>query len=464
MKKSELSKRLEQFIAGPDGELRLGKVRVGRIELTNISLTGREAGINFQEFMLSMCDKTRRFRIRKDGTRYIEPLPMGSPARLLSAEIADYLRDMQRRNLQLTTITASARTLKILLIVCGDIPVHRIKHDQIYLLWDFLRWAPANITTAVEFKGLSAEQIIERGKAEGVSAPAVATYELHRRFLSTFFKALVEAHAIPFSPMAPFKEMKRDLMENADKPDRLFNADDLKKIFNPSTFIPWAKKFPHRWWCPIIGLYTGARINEVAQLKVNDIFEEQGVWCMAIRKTVDADLKGSQGAQSRQRLKGKSAVRTIPLPHGLLDAGIVEFWEDMKACGHPRLFPHLSAGTNKASGETNSRYSQALLIQFGTYLKELGFPKGVGFHAFRHTLATELDAQGIRVEDIALITGHSLSKKVPVLEDAYIHKAPEGVRTRQVRALMNYTPSVIVPLYTSGQFKERLGKAAKFYP
>jgi integrase len=36
-------------------------------------------------------------------------------------------------------------------------------------------------------------------------------------------------------------------------------------------------------------LYTGARINEVAQLKLNDIVQESGVWCIRIQKTIDSD-------------------------------------------------------------------------------------------------------------------------------------------------------------------------------
>ena len=47
--------------------------------------------------------------------------------------------------------------------------------------------------------------------------------------------------------MAPFREMKKDLVEDEDKPVRLFNVQDLSEIFNPDTFIPWASKYPHRW-------------------------------------------------------------------------------------------------------------------------------------------------------------------------------------------------------------------------
>lgn len=82
--------------------------------------------------------------------------------------------------------------------------------------------------------------------------------------------------------------------------------------------------------------------------------------------------------------------------------------------------------------------------------KEPGFPKGVGFHAFRHTLATDLDHQGIRAEDVALITGHSVSKKVPVLQDSYYHKKPEAIRKRQLAALSLYRPAVQLTMYRRG--------------
>lgn len=97
-------------------------------------------------------------------------------------------------------------------------------------------------------------------------------------------------------------------------------------------------------------------------------------------------------------------------------------------------------------------------------MKELGFGKGVGFHAFRHTFATELYHQGIPDEDIALVTGHSVSKRVPVLHGVYFHKKPAVMRTKQTRVLESYEPVVDLPVYKRGQVKAVLGARAKFYP
>lgn len=68
--------------------------------------------------------------------------------------------------------------------------------------------------------------------------------------------------------------------------------------------------------------------------------------------------------------EGAECMRFAPIAP-LMDAGILEFIEDMAATGHPRPFPHLSAGVNRKTEETNARYSQHFVVDFGRYLKGL---------------------------------------------------------------------------------------------
>lgn len=63
-----------------------------------------------------------------------------------------------------------------------------------------------------------------------------------------------------------------------------------------------------------------------------------------------------------------------------------------------------------------------------------------------------------------MITGHSVSKRVPVLQANYYHRKADAVRLRQSKALALYRPPVDLPVYTRGQFQERLGRGAKVYP
>ena len=178
---------------------------------------------------------------------------------------------------------------------------------------------------------------------------------------------------------------------------------------------------------------------------------------------MDEDLARNERIRTRQTVKGKSAIRRIPIHQAILDAGFLDYLEDLKATKHPRLFPNLSAGVNRSTGETNARYSQGLLNQFSVYMKQRGFPKGLGFHGFRHTLATNLRHARVPLEDIASITGHTARQEFPVLEK-YTQTANPLERPRQLAALALFQPTVTVPKYQRGQFKKQLGKDAKFYP
>ncbi|MCC8613077.1 hypothetical protein [Xanthomonas euvesicatoria] len=94
------------------------------------------------------------------------------------------------------------------------------------------------------------------------------------------------------------------------------------------------------------------------------------------------------------------------------------------------------------------------MIQLCNYLKRLGLREGIGFHGFRHRFATELEAAGVKEQDIPLVTGHSISKKVPVLHSNYIHRSAQLVRQRQVAALATYSPPIVLSVYQRGQFKK----------
>ncbi|MDV3514681.1 site-specific integrase [Stenotrophomonas sp. C1657] len=461
------SAALSNYIDSPFGLLHLEGIHIGRFRIDRAVIQGREAALNLQEHILAALDETGRRNTLKRGTRYPEQLPMGTPARPLAAEIEDHLQDMRRRQLDPKTVLATERTLKLLLLACGNISACRVDYPHIQRFWKLLRWAPRNLISDPLLRELTFEEAVALGKEQDVPPLARATEERHRCFLVAFFNHLVNGQAIASSPMKAFRKIKEDHTIDPDKAIRLFEDEDLQNIFNPATFIPWAKK-PHHWWAPMIGLYTGARVNEVCQLKLIDIIMERGVWCMAFRKTIDKDLAADPKKQrhSRQSMKGAGCMRIIPIAQPLLDAGFLDFVEDMKATGHCRLFPLLSAGVNRTTGETNARYSQQFVVDFGRYLKTLGFEKGIGFHAFRHTLATELDVNDVPEKQIALVTGHSTDPRehVKVLRRHYLHKKSQATRSKQISALELYQPNVELPRYQRGQFAKWLADSKRFYP
>ncbi len=127
----------------------------------------------------------------------------------------------------------------------------------------------------------------------------------------------------------------------------------------------------------MLGLYSGARVNEVAQLQVDDIATVDGVPGFYVRVVARG-----------QRIKGKHSRGFVPLAQPVLEAGFLDYVEEAKAAGHVQLFPNLPNSTGLGFGRQLSR-------QFSTYIKRQGVEeKGQGFHGFRHTLADRLDAAG----------------------------------------------------------------------
>jgi len=452
-----------EALAAAGARLKIGSIKINTILLQDIEATTSADVVNLQELVRNAHQLTRRRRFTRDGVRYPEPLPCGSPARKLSVEIRDYLGYRELRGLSDNTQSASKRTLDLLFAVCGDIYVSSITHAHIYKLWDLIRWTPERRASAKILAVRSADDLIAEGKALNLRCPAIDTFRLYRRQLNAFFGYLVRTGTLGHSPMAAFDELKDSLVEDPDKAERLFDGEELQRIFDPTGFTAWACRWPHRWWCPILGLQMGLRIGEACQLKLANVIQNEGLWCLEIRATVDKDARAPKGRNSHQRLKGKSAIRCLPIPQAVLDAGFLDFVEDVRDAGQVRLFPNLTAGT-KANGETRANYSTGFSRQFAGYMSDLGFPKGVRFHSFRHTLVTDLRQQGYLDRDIALVTGHiSAQERVETIKQHYDHptspkrrRAQPVIRQWQREVLDAYQPGVELPRYERGQFQDCL--------
>lgn len=460
-------------MAGGAG-LNIDSITVKDFALRGVHASGPADIASLQQVLGHIFQLSRRRRRGKGDTPPNEQIAFATRARALSVEIRDYMAQRRACKKSDHTIEKSQRALDLLFAVCGDINASSISTTHVRRVWDLIRWTPGGRASAKILATKRVEDLIAEGQALDLEAPARGTFELHRRMLNTFFNNLTETGTLHFSPMAAFPKIQDDLVEYPEKAERLFSEADLQKIFDPVDFLKNARKSPHLWWCPMIGLYTGMRVGEVAQLKLIDIVQEQGFWCFDIKITVDDDLRNSPGRKSRQRLKGRSAIRTFPIPQQLIDLGFLEFVEDVREAGRLRLFPNLSAGTF-LNGETKANYGECLSRQLTSYFQELGFAKGVRFHAFRHTIISDLIQQGVDDRDIALIMGHAnASEKAKAKSTARRHydhpTSPKlrpkksGLRPWQSEILSSFDPVVQLPRYEKGQFRHCLMRDALVHP
>jgi integrase len=151
------------------------------------------------------------------------------------------------------------------------------------------------------------------------------------------------------------------------------------------------------YWLPLLGMYTGARVNELAQLLVNDIEIIENIPAIKITSIGDND----------KRLKTDTARRTLPIHRDLLTLGFLVYVKNIKDKGSERLFPSLKLGPNGYSHYFVSRHFSGKKGWLRTVLPDL--EDGVAFHSFRHLITLSLKNLEIPETQIQEIIGHKVT-------------------------------------------------------
>ena len=171
----------------------------------------------------------------------------------------------------------------------------------------------------------------------------------------------------------PFKSQRVPERAIDAEPVRPFTKADLECLFTHEIFTQHRMRHSDYFWIPIIGAYTGMRLNEIVQLFIEDILQEPatGIWYFNLH------------AKPPRTLKNKSSIRSVPLHPSIIDLGFLVYISDLQALGETRLFPRI----RKVEKGPHSRSAS---LWFGRLTRALGLrtpTKKVVFHSFRHTFA-----------------------------------------------------------------------------
>lgn len=184
---------------------------------------------------------------------------------------------------------------------------------------------------------------------------------------------------VKVSTKSKIKQMTRSYKE--------FSDDDLKSIFEEVGYKDFMTKSDY-YWLPIMGLYTGARLEELASLRLEQVYEEDGIWVFDI-----------------ERAKNANSIRKVPLHKNLVQSKFLDYVKSLKEKKETMLFPHLV--------ETKNGYSKNTSRKFGLWLDKIGIKDDRKvFHSFRHTFINRLTNMGVHPALIMSIVGHYEQSKV----------------------------------------------------
>ena len=274
------------------------------------------------------------------------------------------------------------RSLRDLFELMGDMPAEAFDVHQARLLKDRLSRCPQYFGLRPEYEGKTLKQVVE----SGVTYKTITAVTVNNRLrkLSAFLNWCKTNGYVADNPLVGMK-----VMTGSAKEARLsFDRHDLTTLLNLDALKTEARKHPWRYWLPLLGRATGARLEELCQLRMDDFIEQQDMQCIRI----DDSREG-------QNLKNSSSRRMLPLHPTLIDLGLLQHVESVRSTGADRLFPELEAVRDKL-GHAPSKW-------FGRYKAKLGItdPRKT-FHSFRHTFIDDLRDAGVQDSLIKRMVGH----------------------------------------------------------
>jgi len=263
-------------------------------------------------------------------------------------------------------------------------------------------------------------RLIEEGQS-----PANIKTKLSR--LRTLFGYALEEGLITTNPAAVVRPPADKRTDASRVP---WTAADLNVLFaGPVHFSgerPTQGRGEAAYWLPLLALFTGARLEELGQLRIIDLIDEvyptEGE---AFSQAKFIHIRSDAG--DGLKVKNAGSVRKVPVHSDLIRSGFLRFVEHQKTLGHERLFSDLKP-------DKYERLTAKWGEWFGRYRKECGIShKGLVFHSFRHTFKHWARHVGIIEGVQRQIMGHSAKDVADGYGDGYsLHQVVEGMRLYRV--------------------------------
>lgn len=229
------------------------------------------------------------------------------------------------------------------------------------------------------------DYVLSQGKSAVTAASKVG-------ILRTFFRG---AHNYELMATNPALDIRSNA-PHIEKARIAFSADDLRRIFNcpiyTEQYRPISGGKEAAYWLPLLALFTGARVEELAQLMVRDIREAPSLGYF---------INISDEA-AHAHLKNNNSRRRIPVHELLIACGFLDYVTRQKKTG--MLFPDLKQNNR-------GKFAGYFSYFFSHYLREkIGITdERKVFHSFRHTFKDLCRHCGIEEAVHDALTGHGKS-------------------------------------------------------
>ena len=324
--------------------------------------------------------------------------PEAGESRTVREAIEVFLALEEARATKDRDVTKRRAELEVLTRAYGEeITTRSVTKSQAGKIFEALQSLPSGWRAYCEREGLAFFDAAKKARESKLAPQHPRTMNGILQSLRVFFASEMKKG---YAETNPFAEMKAKVPKETES-ERAFEKDELEALISSPLFIGAKNgnkaydpgKFmvnDWRFWAPLMALCSGARVAEIAQLRPQDVRQEQDIWVLDIN------------AQEGRSLKTAASQRLVPLHSQLLRIGIAGLSKSQQAAGLVRLLPGCPAPVGGDAGKQLSKWmSEKWLKRF-----EFKTRRGMGFHSFRHSLTTQLRSARVESDLIGKILGH----------------------------------------------------------
>jgi integrase len=303
------------------------------------------------------------------------------------------------KSIALATLAQARRDIGTFVSLVGkDFPATSIGKKSVREWKALLLRYPVKASEMLAFKGMGFREIVTHNETVG---KPVITHKTVNRYMAGFggFCNWLAAH--DYIDANPFGDMYLTVDKTTTSTET-FTVDHMNTLFASPLFTGCKNDTKwhiagdhlirdHRYWLPLVMMFSGARPGEIAQLLIDDVQEQHEQWVMVI--TEDGD--------DTKSVKNKGSARVVPVHSELVRLGFIEFWKRQKAAGNVRLFPE---AVRNSAGQIAVDFES----KFGKYLTKLGIKdgRGLSLYSFRHGFVDALRRAEYLDAQFGFVIGH----------------------------------------------------------
>ncbi len=354
---------------------------------------------------------------------------------LLSERAPTFLRYVHQKTTSRSPVCDTIMTLRLFIELVGDKRLCDITVEDTDKFLQALSVWPVHASKRRDYRLMRAPEVLNKARILRTTPLSLRTQQKHIDRLRTFFRWLEQRREIKPGFLFGIRIYKRG--QDIGFHREPFSEAELRMIFD----VHSATKFeaPFMFWAPLLGLYQGLRVNELAQLYVDDVRKLGGRWCLDITR----DRPG-------QRLKNRHSRRCMPLHPMLIQCGFLEFVEQARRWRRTTLFPGVVWGINGPGDSVGDWFNRTFLR------KRCGINTPTRtFHSFRHCFATFGERSKVLDTRLALMLGHSAGQSV--LRVHYVKLATPGDMSDDLNAIA--FPKIEHTKYVPEAYEKAFAKA-----